>query len=396
MKIRLHLPGIPHTITKDEYSHCAFTGKVQRFAPMMRSVGYEVYYYGNETSESGADVQFDLLTVEEYHLLKKKSYKQLYPNYTDEEIDVKLNDPKQFVGDLANLTTVLYEVFNKRFREKLIQNYRSVATDIVCLPFGPAHESALTGLNYVYVESGIGYPNAYKDFRIYESYAKLHYDMSRCNTQIQNYWFVCPNYYNIQEWPFNNHTEKKRMGFFGRICDIKGIYIIVEIAKKFPDVEFIVCGQGDITSYPPLPNLIYKEPIHGKDRGAYLGSLTALIAPTKFLEPFCGVSAEAQLCGTPVISHDYGALVENVEQFKTGVRCHTLSDFCYGVQMAIDGKFDREYIRNRALKLFDMYNIAIKYDYAFKSVLDIFNGTNGWYSENVHIDVLDKEPIKTD
>ena len=36
-KIRLHLLAIPHTITTDDFSHCAFTGKVLRFSPMMRT-----------------------------------------------------------------------------------------------------------------------------------------------------------------------------------------------------------------------------------------------------------------------------------------------------------------------------------------------------------------------
>ena len=49
--IRLHMPAIPHTITTNEYSHFAFTGKVLRFAPMMISRGFEVYHYGIETSK---------------------------------------------------------------------------------------------------------------------------------------------------------------------------------------------------------------------------------------------------------------------------------------------------------------------------------------------------------
>ena len=52
--MRLHLPAIPHTITSAAYSHCAFTGKVLRFPRMMMSVGYEVYHYGVEGSESDA------------------------------------------------------------------------------------------------------------------------------------------------------------------------------------------------------------------------------------------------------------------------------------------------------------------------------------------------------
>ena len=33
-------------------------------------------------------------------------------------------------------------------------------------------------------------------------------------------------------------------------------------------------------------------------------------------------------------------------------------------------------------------NVAKKYDYAFKSIINIHNGTNGWYSNNVSITSL--------
>ena len=107
-----------------------------------------------------------------------------------------------------------------------------------------------------------------------------------------------------------------------------------------------------------------------------------------YAEPFCGVNVEAQLCGTPVITNDYGAFVETVEQFNTGVFCHTLADYCFAVQMALDGKFDRKYISERAVKLYDMYNVAKKYEYVFKTIMDVSNGKNGWYSPDTHIEVL--------
>jgi glycosyltransferase involved in cell wall biosynthesis len=104
-----------------------------------------------------------------------------------------------------------------------------------------------------------------------------------------------------------------------------------------------------------------------------------------YLEPFCGVNVEAQLCGTPVISSDYGAFVETVEQMKTGVRCHTLADFLYGINLALQGHFDRTYIRARAQKLYDMYEVAHTYDYIFKTILDIYNGQSGWYAKTSHL-----------
>ena len=102
--MRLHLPAIPHTITSPEFSHCAFTGKVLRFGPLMRSRGYEVIHYGVEGSGG-----VDLLTREEWEQLRMESHRELYP---DREITAQ-----NFVGDLAHVGTPLYKEFNRRLRE---------------------------------------------------------------------------------------------------------------------------------------------------------------------------------------------------------------------------------------------------------------------------------------
>ena len=68
--------------------------------------------------------------------------------------------------------------------------------------------------------------------------------------------------------------------------------------------------------------------------------------------------------------------------------CHSLSDLCVGVEAALNDLFDRQYIHNRAVALYDMYNLAKKYDYTFKSILEIHNGNNGWYSPISHLGCL--------
>ena len=389
--IRLHILGLPHTITSNEYSHCAFTGKVLRFGPMMTSRNFEVYHYGIESSEIECTKSIDVLNKLEWNQLRKESLKFLNPNLTYDEIEEKLQSKKNFIGDLGNYGTPLYIEFNKRLKKLLVENYRSKSTDIICLPFGYAHESALEGLDALCVESGIGYEGSFKDFRIFESYAILHQTMAIEKKKAQHYWFVVPNYYNILEWPLNLNPNTNTVGFFGRICDIKGCNIIVEIAKKMPNVNFIICGQGDPSPYLTIPNIKYKEPIHGMERSEYLGNLVALLAPTMYVEPFCGVNVEAQICGTPVMTNECGAFVETIENLKTGLLCHTLEDFCHGIQMAINGKFDRKYISERAIKLYDMYNVAYKYEYAFRTLIDVCNGNNGWYSKTSHIEILEHD-----
>jgi hypothetical protein len=209
----------------------------------------------------------------------------------------------------------------------------------------------------------------------------------------KNYWFVVPNYFDSSEWKLSLTPKVDSVGFLGRIHDGKGCHEIVEMARKFPRTRFILCGQGDPSRYLIEPNIFYKPPIHGTERSDYLGSLVVCIAPTAFVEPFCGVAVEAQLCGTPVITKDYGAQTETVENFKTGLRCHTLADYSYGIQMALNGEFDRKYIHERAVRLYDMYNVARQYEYAFKTIIDVHNGNNGWYSPMTHITCLkDRSP----
>lgn len=386
--IRLHIPGVCHTITRIEFSHCAFTGKVLRFSPMMRSRGFEVYHYGVETSESGADKEIQLMTKVEWNDLRKQSYKMIHPTMKDEEIEKKLADPTSFVGDLANYDTPLWITFQQRLRVELMKNYRSTSTDLFCVPMYPY--KAMDGLNIAAVESGIGYPNSGLQFRIFESYAWLHANLQKGNGN--NYWFVCPNYFDSRDWPLSLTPKVDTVGFLGRIYDGKGCPEIVEMARKMPQTRFVLCGQGDPSRYLTEPNVFYKPPIHGTERAEYLGSLVACVAPTMFVEPFCGVAVEAQLCGTPVMTKDYGAQTETVENFKTGLRCHTLMDYIYGLRMAINGEFDRAYIRERAVRLYDMMNVARQYEYTFKCILDIYNGKNGWYSPDVHIGLLKNEP----
>lgn len=386
--IRLHILALPHTVTNDDFSHCAYTGKVLRFPEMMMSRGFEVYHYGVEGSTTNATRDIQLMTRDEWDFFRVQSYKFLHPEISHDNAVKHLADHKSFIGDLGNWSTPLYIEFNDRLRPILQANYRSPATDIVCVPFGISHNRALQDLNMVVCESGIGYNDSTRNYRIFESYAWLHHELAKSGKWGQNYWFVVPNYFDSRHWPLSLTPKLNTVGFFGRIYDGKGCHIVMEIASRMPHVQFILCGQGNPEPFMKYPNIVYKPPISGKERGEYLGSLCALLAPTMFIEPFCGVAVEAQMCGTPVMTQDYGAQTETVENLKTGVRCHTLQDYVVGVQMAIDGKFDRQYIHERAVKLYDMFEVGKKYEYAFKCIMDVHNGTNGWYSKESHLDAL--------
>ena len=393
MKPRLHLLGIPHTQTTDQFSHCAFTGKVKKFSPMMRSVGYEVIHYGVEGADSGANTQIDVLSLDEWNEIRNKLLLQLHP-----EQDV--TDKTKYIGDLANVGNELYTEFNDRLRYLLRKNVE--ATDIVCLPFGFAHQAALEGLNYgIKVETGIGYPNSYEKYRIFETHAWYHAEAGRQGVSGNDYWWVIPNYFISEDWKLNLNPARY-VAYFGRLEPIKGLDIVYEIAKHRPDLTVVLCGQGDPTPYLTLPNVVYQGPIHGTARSDFLGNALAVLMPTRYIEPFGGVTVEAQLCGTPVLGSTWGSFTETVVHGKTGYRCHTLGDFLAGLEAIENGKLDRIAIRNHAVALYDYKNVAHQYDAVFTQLQDLSD--NGWYAikspQKIHeivaaVDYNDTESSKT-
>ena len=390
--IRLHILGIPYTITNDKYTHDAFTAKVQRFSPMMRSRGYEVYHYGVEGSDTSATKDIELLTKEEWNELRIQTFMFLDKTLTREQAEIKNKDNTYLINGLSNFNSPLCNEFNKRLRPKLIENYRNTTTDIVCCPLGRTHNEAIKDLNFVCLEPGIGYHGSYLNYRIFESQSILTVSCQNDKSNPNNYFFVIPNYYNIHE--FTLSLKPYRIGYFGRLETYKGVHIVSAVAKRFPHIQFVICGQGDPLPFLQSPNIVYKPPIHGKDRSEFLGSCYAMLCPTEYIEPFCSVSVEAQLCGTPIICPDHGGFTENVEHFKTGLRCHTLGDYCYGVELALNHFFDRKYIRDRAVNMYDMYKVALQYDYTFKTILDIHRpGINGWYAKKSHYEIFNPPKI---
>ena len=371
LMITLHMLGLAHTQTTNEYSHCAFTGKVKRFAPMMQSVGYKVIHYGIEGADSGAYEQVNILSIAQWDEIR---HKLLYDKYGR---DVA---PADFIGDLADVGNQLYTTFNSILHEEL--KSRIKPQDIICLPFGHAHEQAIVSLSEAKIETGIGYPNAYQQFKVYESNAWYHYNLGKNgNHRGFDYNWVIPNYYKIDEWEYNPSPERKLV-YFGRLGEIKGLNIVWEIAKHRPDLPVVICGQGDPTPYLTLPNIIYQPPLHGKARSDFLGSAMAVLMPTRYVEPFGGVTVESQMTGTPVLGSTYGSFTETIEHGMTGYRCPTLGDYLKAIENIEQGKLSREYISQYTKQRYNMYTLAHDYDKVFKQVGDLHE--KGWYSLHSH------------
>ena len=354
-KPTLHLLGIFHTIHNQDFSHCAFTGKALRFSKMMRAQGYDVIEYATEGSESEATEKVVTLTRAEYDAL------------------IGDRDKKSFHGDIAATGTP----HHARFEEKLVPELkkRVAPTDIICHPFGHSHSRLLQDFpGNIHCETGIGYPILMSGtMRIFESEAWRHYHCAKENRQGTNYEWVIPNYFDLDEW--EPRTEPgEYYAFLGRIGSCKGLDTIKELAN-YLDKKIILCGQGDPTPWAH-ENIYYGGPLRGKERSDFMRRAICSLMPTNFIEPFGGSGVEGMLCGTPLVSTDYGAFTETVVPGVTGYRCKTLRDWLEALEKV--EKLDRKTVAYVSRKKYSLASCGELYDRAFTQMHDLYS--DGWYT----------------
>ena len=351
---RLHLIGIFHTQHTAAYSHCAFTGKALRFPKMLIAQGFEVIEYSNAGSEAGASEHVEMLSAREFQAF--------YGNRRQ----------TAFHGDDATIGSAGHHAFEERLIPAL--RVRLQPQDIICHPFGHAHQRVVEAFpHHQHVETGIGYPTLLPNsFRIFESYAWMHYHQGKENRNGRNYEWVVPNYYDLTDWEVVD-TPGTYLAFLGRITELKGMDTLRAIADHSP-WPIVLHGQGDASRWAH-PNIHYRGPLAGRERSAFLGGARALLAPSVFTEPFCGMAVEAMLCGTPVVSVDYGAMTETVEE-GMGFRCHTLQDWLDGIEAA--GSLDRRAIAARARSRYSLEACGQRYARIFRQLQELHG--RGWYS----------------
>lgn len=325
---------------------------------MMTAQGWNVIEYSNEGSEAQPTEHVSILTSSEFDFFfgSRKN--------TD------------FHGDDAVLGNPGHQAFEKKLIAEMKK--RVQPQDIICHPFGHAHEILTQEFpNNHHVETGIGYPTLMaKSFKIFESYAWMHYHQGKANRNGANYEWVVPNYFDLDEWE-PSYESGDYLAFLGRITSTKGLDTIKAIADYSP-WPIILHGQGDPTPWEH-PNIEYRGPISGKERSVFLRGARAALMPTVFTEPFGGSGVEAMLCGTPLIAVDYGAFTETVIEGVTGYRCHTLGEWVEAIHSA--GSLDRKTVSETARERYSLQACGRRYDKVFKQIDDLWR--KGWYEVRV-------------
>lgn len=364
MALRFHILAIPHTISVPEYSTCAFTQKVVKLCKLLTLRGHDVIHYGHEDSKVECMEHVTVTTNNDLEL-----------SYPGHDWRVKgwpkfgFNDP-------------VYQAFyNNTIGE--IQKRKQPGDFLLC-PFGGSHKPvADRHEDMLVVEPGIGYPGgAFAKYRAYESYAILHAYQGQKSMEwaSNNFWYevVIPNYFDLDDFKFSKE-KKDYFLFLGRVNDGKGAHIAQQIADT-TKTQLIIAGMYDRgnENINNSKNVKIVGVVDPKKRKQLLTRARAIICPSTFLEPFCGVQIEAMLSGTPVISSDWGAFAEYNIHGLTGYRCRTFEHFVWAAKNI---KNIKPADCRKWAERFSLDTVGAMYDEFFMSVKDVHAG-KGWYEKH--------------
>ena len=355
-KFTFHVVNLPHTQTTAEYTHCAYTQKVRKFCNMMTDLGHDVYLYGSEDNEARVK---EFITV-----ITKEDQEKLFGN---------IDHHKKFFNITWGTEDAHWKLMNANAIHEMKKRVKS--KDFICLIAGVCQEEIAKAFPENFsVEYGIGYAGWFSQFKVFESNAWKHIQYGEKKIEQGNFYdTVIPNYYDKEEFPFAKQEERgDYLLFIGRLIDRKGYNIAQQVAEKMGK-KLILAGQGDFSGYGTHVGTVGVE-----KRGELMSRAIAVFVPTQYIEPFGGVHAEAMMCGTPVITTDFGVFTETVINGYNGQRCNTFQEFIDAVKWAEKlSEQDRKWIREDAQDKFSTDEVKYQYNDYFERLYSLWG--DGWY-----------------
>ncbi len=361
-KFRFHVLAIPHTISRKDYSGCAYTDNVVNFCKMMSVRGHTILHYGHEASQVDA--------TEHITVMRDEDLKAAYGDF-----DWKKGLLPHKIGDLAHNT------FNERATKEVGQ--RKQAGDILLLFWGQGHKPvAEAHPDLIAVDPGLGcFNEPATDHTVYCSNSLASHICGKYGRSPSPKDAVIPYSFDLADFSFSEKpvtTPKPYFMFMGRLIQSKGLATAVEVARR-TGVVVKVAGQGSLAealggeeAAKNLEGIVemigYIEPAQRKE---LLKGATALLVPSQYDEPFGKVIIEAALCGTPVISSDWGGMTEIVLHGITGYRCRTQEQFIAAAKAVLEGKIDRRTCWEWGTKNFGLESVAPMFEAYFRSITGV-------------------------
>jgi glycosyltransferase involved in cell wall biosynthesis len=257
--------------------------------------------------------------------------------------------------------TARHREYNEQANRELGRRLEAQADrrHLICSLYGAA-QAEIDPRGFPVIEPMLGYDHCWAPYRVFPSYAhqQVLYTLQEEDVR-DTRWFdtVIPHFLVPDEYPLGSGAGDYAL-YLGRNAEDKGVAIAEELC--------LAAGM-------PLKKV--HDGVWGEEKATLVGRAKVVLMPTLYLEPFGYVAIEAQMCGVPVLTTDWGAFAETVEQGRSGFRCRTRAEFLLGLRRV--GNLDREAIRARAVSLYGIDAATPKYLDYFDFVWNVHK--NGGY-----------------
>lgn len=108
-------------------------------------------------------------------------------------------------------------------------------------------------------------------------------------------------------------SDKFVVLFVGRLIPIKGPRLVIEVAKRLPEIQFVLVGDGPLADElrheaEKYSNIIFVGRVDEEAKNIYFHAADLFVLPSQYEEAFGKVAIEALFAGTPVIGSNRGAI----------------------------------------------------------------------------------------
>lgn len=350
--MNLHVVALPHTQVTREWSACAYTQKVRRFVDEMSERGHLVTLYGPEVAQTKAAEHVTCITTAQqagFGFEGHASYNVMRWDHSDP----------------------LWLGYNRRVTEAMARRVKP--RDLVCIVSGNAGQPLVDAMvaTTLVCEFGVGYTGTcVGTHRVFESHTWRSYVHGASDDHLgRAFDEVIPNGYDVADYPFGPGGDY--VAFCGRLDAAKGLNVAQQACER-AGIELRCAGVGEWPGgYGEHLGLLGQSEVT-----ELMANARAVMVPTDYLGPFEGVHVEAQLCGTPVITTDWGIFTETVTSGVNGFRCKVLRDYLDALDVAV--ALDRAAIRRTAQDRWSMQTVGDLYDAYFARLDTLWDG--GWYA----------------
>lgn len=367
--------GLAHLPVSERFMGCAFTQKIVKLSKMLLSLGHDVILYGSEGSDAPCTEFVETHTLADI----RNAWGEGDNRAGTDGLGYRWRD----LGFRHDFNTEKTATTKKYYQACIDGVTQRAEPDHFLLLMQGIYQRPISDALQLYLtcEPGIGYRGSFTRFRAFESayLQNFTYGSQWPWKSINGNWYdrVIPNYFDPKDFTFCPDKDDYFL-YVGRIIQRKGLEV-AKLTVEALDAELILAGQG--TPWFESQNCTFIGYAEPEQRNKLMGRAKAVFVPTLYLEAFGGVNVEAQLCGTPVITTDFGVFPETVINGVTGFRCHTLQDFINAAKSV--GTLVPEIIRKHAERYL-MDNVKYEFQKWFDDLYQLFlssqdKDVKGWH-----------------